>query len=82
MSRPSLQSGEKPLPKRIAPKPMMPSSWIERSLRIEYVDADGRGVKTSATLLDLYPAGLILNVGGARTLLSWERLVLAELVEN
>jgi hypothetical protein len=31
---------------------------------------------------DTYTAGLILAVDGCRMLLSWERLVLAELVEN
>jgi hypothetical protein len=33
-------------------------------------------------LLDLYPAGPVLNIGGAKTLLSWDRLVLCELVED
>jgi hypothetical protein len=30
----------------------------------------------------LYPAGPVLNVGGAKTLISWDRLVLCELVED
>jgi hypothetical protein len=40
------------------------------------------GQAASGTLLDLYPAGPILNIGGAKTLLSWDRLVLCELVED
>lgn len=75
-------NGDKSLPKRSAPKPMIPASWLERGMRIEYVDANGRGVETTAKLLDTYTAGLILAVDGCRMLLSWERLVLAELVEN
>jgi hypothetical protein len=76
------QGGDKVLLKRQGPKPMIPASWMERGMRIEYVDAHGRGVETSAKLLDTYPAGLILAVDGARMLLSWERLVLVELVEG
>ncbi len=33
-------------------------------------------------LLDLYPAGPVLNVAGAKTLICWERLVLCDLVED
>jgi hypothetical protein len=51
-------------------------------LRVAYVDCRGAGQETSGTLLDLYPAGPVLNIGGARTLLSWDRLVLCELVED
>ena len=68
--------------KRSAPKGLLPSTWMQRTLRVSYVDAHGSGVETSGTLLDLYPAGPIMNVGGAKTLLSWERLVLCELVED
>jgi hypothetical protein len=46
------------------------------------VGATGAGVETSGTLLDLYPAGPVLNVGGAKTLICWERLVLVELRED
>jgi hypothetical protein len=33
-------------------------------------------------LLDLYPAGPVLNIAGAKTLVAWERLALVELVED
>jgi hypothetical protein len=51
-------------------------------LKLEYVDCYGGGVETTGTLLDLYPAGPILNIGGAKILLAWERLVSCELVED
>jgi hypothetical protein len=74
--------GEPSLPKRRAPRGLLPSTWLERTLKLEYVDGFGVGQATSGTLLDLYPAGPILNIGGAKTLLSWDRLVLCELVED
>ncbi len=70
------------LPKRSAPKGLLPSTWLERTLRVQYVDAYGGGQETSGVLLDLYPAGCVLNIKGAKTLLCWERLVLCELVED
>jgi hypothetical protein len=81
MTRPDV-NGTPSLPKRSAPKGLLPSTWMERTLKLEYVDAFGSGVQTSGTLLDLYPAGPILNVAGAKTLISWDRLTLAELVED
>jgi hypothetical protein len=60
----------------------MPSTWLERTLRIEYTGAMGETRETTATLLDLCPVGPILNIRGAKTLLCWERLVLAELIED
>jgi hypothetical protein len=74
--------GQPSLPRRGGPKGLLPSTWIERTLKLEYVDAFGSGVQTSGTLLDLYPAGPILNIGGAKTLLSWDRLAVVELVED
>ncbi len=61
---------------------MLPSTWITRTLRVEYIAATGGGAKTTATLLDWCAAGVLLNIGGAKTLLPWERLVLCELVED
>ena len=74
--------GQPSLPKRTGPKGLLPSTWLERTLKLEYVDGFGVGQATSGTLLDLYPAGPVLNIGGAKTLLSWDRLVLCELVED
>jgi hypothetical protein len=76
------KNGEAPLPRRAGPKGLLPSTWLKRTLRVQYVDGFGAGVETSGILLDFYPAGPVLNVGGAKTLLAWERLVLCELVED
>jgi len=81
MSKPD-SNGTPSLPRRSGPKGLLPSTWLERTLKLEYVDASGMGVETSGTLLDLYPAGPVLHVGGAKTLICWERLVLCELVED
>ena len=75
-------NGEAPLPKHQRPKGLLPVSWIGRTLRVAYVDCYGDGQETSGTLLDIFPAGPVLNIGGAKTLISWERLVLAELIED
>jgi hypothetical protein len=32
--------------------------------------------------IQIYPVGPGLNIGGARTLLSWDRLVLCKMVED
>ena len=74
--------GQPSLPRRGGPKGLLPSTWIERTLKLEYVDASGSGVQTSGTLLDLYPAGPVLGIGTTKTLISWDRLVLAELVND
>ena len=81
MTRPDV-NGTPSLPKRAGPKGLLPSTWLERTLRVAYVDCRGAGQETSGTLLDLYPAGPVLNISGAKTLLSWDRLVLCELVED
>jgi hypothetical protein len=75
-------NGDKPLPRRGGHKGLMPSTWLDRTLRVEYAGAAGELRESTATLLDLYPAGPILNIGGAKVLLSWDRLVLVELVED
>ena len=74
-------NGDKPLPRR-GVRGMVPSTWIDRTLRVEYVGAAGDAKETSAIFLDWTPAGLLLNIAGAKTLLSWERLVLCELQED
>jgi hypothetical protein len=46
------------------------------------VDCYGGGQEISGTLLDLYPAGPILNLNGGKALISWDRLAVVELVED
>jgi hypothetical protein len=75
-------NGQPALPRRGGPKGLLPSTWLERTLKVEYTDCYGAGQATSGTLLDLYPAGPVFNIGGAKTLISWDRLALCELVED
>lgn len=60
---------------------MVPSTWLDRTLRVEYADAGGKKVESSGVLLDWCPVGVILSFAGAKTLIPWERLALVELVE-
>jgi hypothetical protein len=70
------------LPKRAGPKGLLPSTWLNRELRVEYVSASGLAVEASGILLDTYPVGSVLSIGGAKTLLCWDSLRLLELVED
>jgi hypothetical protein len=81
MTKPD-SNGAAVLPKRTAPKGLLPSTWLERTLRISYVDCYGSGQESSGTLLDYCPTGPIFSLNGAKTLISWDRLALCELVED
>jgi hypothetical protein len=72
-------NGDKALPKRNGPKGLMPLSWTQRTVRIQYTDAFGNGVESSGTLLDFYPIGPVLNLNGAMTMPSWDCIALFEL---
>ena len=71
-----------PAAPRQAPRTLLPSTWLNRSVRVEYADAGGEARQTTAALLDFCPVGPVLRIEGARTVLCWERLVLVELVED
>jgi hypothetical protein len=73
--------GSIPLPKRAAPRGMLPTTWLNRGLRVEYTGSDGGGRATSGLLLDWCPIGPVLNIRGARTLVSCDRIGILELVE-
>jgi hypothetical protein len=81
MTKPDV-NGAPSLPRRTAPKGMLPSTWMQRTLRVQYLDAYGDGQETSGTLLDFFPAGPVLNISGAKTLISWDRLAVVELAED
>ena len=81
MTRPDV-NGAPALPKRSGPKGLLPSTWFERTLRIEYTDCHGNGQETSGTLLDLYPFGPILNLAGEKTVLAWESLRSVTLIND
>jgi len=76
------KNGTPALPKRAGTRSMVPTTWLSRSVRIEFVGAGGDARETTATLLDWSPVGMLLNIGGGKTLLAWERLVLCELIED
>jgi hypothetical protein len=61
---------------------MLPSTWTGQTLRVEYAGADGKRVETSGVLLDWYPAGVILSLAGAKTLIPWDRVCLLELASG
>jgi hypothetical protein len=75
-------NGDRPLPKWVGVRTMLPSTWIDRTVRLEYVGADGKAKETTATYLDWTSVGMLLMIAGAKCLLAWERLVLAELQED
>jgi hypothetical protein len=81
MTKPD-KNGTPAPPRRSAPKGMLPSTWLNRTLRLEYTDCYGVPVETSGVLLDTYPAGPIVNIAGSKTLLSWDRLAVVQLVEE
>jgi hypothetical protein len=81
MTKPDV-NGTPALPKRNAPKMLLPSTWLQRSVRLTYAAADGSERETRGTLLDLYPAGPILSILGAKTMIAWERVVVCELIED
>jgi hypothetical protein len=75
-------NGDAPLPRKTGTRTMLPSSWISRAVKIEYVGAAGELQETTATLLDWCGMGPVFSLGGARTVVGWDRLVLCELVED
>ena len=75
-------NGDKPLPRRIGTRSMLPWTWLGRTLRCEYTDAGGKAATTDGTLLDWCPVGMLVSIAGAKTLLAWERPVLVELQED
>jgi hypothetical protein len=53
----------------------LPTTWLGRTLRLQYVDAFGEGMETSGTLLDLFPFGLVVSTrGNVWSLSSWWRI--------
>ena len=71
-----------PMAKRNGARGMVPSTWLGRSVKLEYTDAHGMGVETSGVLLDWCPVGLVVSLDGAKTLLSFDRLALMALVND
>ena len=76
------KNGAPSLPKRAGTRSMLPSTWIDRTLRIEYEGAGGASRETTATLLDWSPVGLLLNIAGALYARAEEYIVRAQKLEN
>jgi hypothetical protein len=72
---------DRPLPK-VSRRELLPSTWVNRTLRLSYVDASGAGVETSGTLLELCVTGPVFNLAGGKALVSWDAIRVLELVED
>jgi len=59
---------------------LFPAGWLRCSARIVYESGDG-SADLSGTLLEFCGVGLILQANGVKNLVSWDRLVLVELVD-
>lgn len=68
-------NGSPLLPKRSGPKTFVPSSWLDRTVLVEYINASGKATKIDATLVELYPFGPCVAVAGEKQVISWDRLV-------
>ena len=75
-------NGTPSLPKRQAPKSLLPGTWVGRTLKVSYMDADGLGTESTGTLLDLYPFGPVMNLAGERAALSWDCLRTVTLISD
>ena len=69
------------MPKRAGIRTMVPTTWEKRTLRVENIDAHGKGKETTGEFIDWTPSGYLLRIAGAVTLISYERVVLMELVD-
>ena len=73
-------NGEAPLPKRSAPKSLLPSTWISRTVKVSYGGSLGK--EAIGTLLDIYPFGPILRLDGETTALAWDSVRSVPLVND
>ncbi len=81
MTKPG-SSGEMPLPKRQGPRPMYPLSWTGREVAVSY-RANGNDVPVvRRTLVDWSVLGVVLTVGGVRTLVNFDAITTIELIND
>jgi len=71
-----------PLERRSGPRTLLPATWVGRTVRASYMGADGCGVESEGTLLDLYPFGVVMNLEGERAVIAWECLRVVTLVND
>ncbi len=81
MTRPTTD-GQPSLPRRSGARSMLPSTWVERSVRVSYVDAFGEGIETTGTLLDWCALGVIVNLAGEKSVLAWDCLRAVVLIND
>jgi hypothetical protein len=73
------RDGHVPLPKRNSVRTMIPQTWLGREALVEYTTSDGKGVSTSATILDWCGLGIICAIAGARSIVAWDAIRIVEL---
>jgi hypothetical protein len=61
-------NGDKLLPKRAGVRTMLPSAWIDKTIRLEYIGAATDAPEISTTFLDWTLVGLLLNIAGGEDL--------------
>jgi len=81
MTRPDV-NGTPSLPKRSTARTMLPSTWLERTVRLEYVDAYGGGQSSTGALLDWCAVGVICNLQGEKTVVAWDALRAVTLIND
>jgi len=64
------------------PQPL-PSTWLNRPVRLAYTLSDGGEViDGTGRLLELLPFGPVVSLAGTRTALSWSTVKLIELAND
>jgi hypothetical protein len=58
---------------------MVPTTWVNQQVLIEYATADGSGASTSAVLLDWCGLGLIVAMNRPRAVIPWDSIRWLEL---
>jgi hypothetical protein len=71
--------GHAPIVNRNGARTMLPLSWLGREAMVKYTSSDGKGVSTSATLLDWCGLGIICAIAGARSIVAWDVIRIVEL---
>jgi hypothetical protein len=73
------RDGHVPIPKRNGSRTMIPLTWLGWEALVEYMTSDGKGVSTSATILDWCGLGIICAIAGARSIVAWDAIRIVEL---
>jgi hypothetical protein len=75
-------NGEAPTARR-QPKGLLPYSWLNHTLKIDFVEADGTAGTASGAYVEQYGFGPVLKSSlGDKFAISWDRLVQVQLKED